>query len=100
MENRFKLIWKSDGGETFNIGELSFTDGKYYFQYNEENVNSAKTAGFQLLDSFPKVNVKYFREELFKVFHKWIGNKEYEVGKLGEELISVKDSQLYFLENE
>lgn len=100
MSNNLKLFWKSDVGETFNIGELSFAEGKYYFQYNEENVSSAKAAGFELLDSFPKVNVKYFREELFKVFHKWIGNKEYEVEKLREELSNAKDNHLYFLENE
>jgi hypothetical protein len=100
MDNTFKLIWKSEQGESYNVGELGFKSGKYYFRYNEANVKNAKSVGFELLSSFPKVNAKYFREELFKTFQDWIKEKEQKEEKLMDTLKTIANDRFYFLEKE
>ena len=76
MENTLKLIWKSEAGDNFTVGELTFRGGRYYFQYNTEEVKRASEVGFQILEGFPRVNAKYFKEELFKTFGDWLGKEE------------------------
>lgn len=75
MSNALKLIWKSESGDSFNVGELSSRNSKYYFQYNESEVKRAKEFGFMPLENFPKIGSKYFREELFTTFQLWVSEK-------------------------
>lgn len=69
------LFWKSDDGVNFKIGELCRRSGKYYFKYEVESTKKAMEKGFELLDSFPRLDAEYFREELFRVFADRIPNK-------------------------
>ena len=62
------MRWKNNEGELFKVGELSKKTGKYYFEYDIRGVQNAKEYGFCLLPCFPKVDAKYFREELFRTF--------------------------------
>ncbi|MBU3156368.1 HipA N-terminal domain-containing protein [Clostridium estertheticum] len=62
------MMWKNKEGESFKVGELSKKTGKYYFKYDINGVESAKEYGFCPLPYFPKVDAKYFREELFRTF--------------------------------
>ncbi|MEG0774558.1 hypothetical protein [Clostridium sp.] len=78
MNNTLRLVWKSESGDNFNVGELSFRNSKYYFEYNEGEVKKAKEVGFTPLDSFPKTSSRYFREELFTTFQRWIGEKNHK----------------------
>ena len=64
------MIWKNDQGEPFKVGELSKTLEKYYFKYDIEGVKKAEVYGFAPLPHLPKVDVEYFREELFSSFSK------------------------------
>lgn len=64
------MIWKNDQGEPFKVGELSKTLEKYYFKYDIDGVKKAEVYGFVPLPHLPKVDVEYFREELFSSFSK------------------------------
>lgn len=75
MNNNLKLMWKSESGESFSIGKLSCKGEKYYFQYNIEETQKAVVEGFNPMEGFPKLNVKYFKEELFSTFQNWLGDK-------------------------
>lgn len=107
MNNELKLIWKNEGGESFSIGNLTCKRDKYYFQYNLEEAKRAILEGFKPLDGFPKLDVKYFREELFSTFQKWVrdtdnkditdieGLKEININKFSfssEECLNEKNS--------
>jgi len=73
------MIWKNDQGEPFKVGELSKTLEKYYFKYDIDGVKKAQVYGFTPLQYLPKVDVEYFREELFSSFSKRLsfhGKKE------------------------
>lgn len=110
MNNTLKLIWKSESGDSFNVGELSLGNNKYYFQYNESEVKRAKEFGFIPLDSFPRTGSKYFREELFTTFQLWIGEKNHKEGSQKEEnhkeenilevLKNVVNDNFHFLEKQ
>lgn len=76
MDKTLKLVWKNESGENYSVGKLTHEKGKYYFQYNESEVKRATEKGFSLLPGFPRVNAKYFREELFLVFQNWLGEKK------------------------
>ncbi|MBX4261640.1 hypothetical protein KTC96_21195 [Clostridium estertheticum] len=67
-DNIIYMTWKNKEGESFNVGELGKKTGKYYFRYDINGVENAKEYGFCLLPYFPKVDAKYFREELFRTF--------------------------------
>lgn len=71
MDEKINLMWKSNN-ESFNVGELLFSDSRYYFNYNVNEVKKAKEYGLELLEGFPRVNSKYFSEEMFKLFQKWL----------------------------
>ena len=62
------MMWKNNEGESLKVGELSKKAGKYYFKYDINGMKNAKEYGFGILPYFPKVDVKYFREELFRTF--------------------------------
>ncbi|MBU3074683.1 HipA N-terminal domain-containing protein [Clostridium estertheticum] len=66
------MMWKNKEGQSFNVGELSKKTGKYYFRYDINGVENAKEYGFCPLPYFPKIDAKYFREELFRTFSKYI----------------------------
>ena len=70
MDNTIWMMWKNDEGESFKVGELSKKTEKYYFKYDIDGVEKAKVYGFSPLPYFPKVDAKYFREELFSSFLK------------------------------
>ncbi|MCB2354918.1 HipA N-terminal domain-containing protein [Clostridium estertheticum] len=70
--NTICMTWKNKEGESFKVGELSKNTGKYYFRYDINGVENAKEYGFCPLPYFPKVDAKYFREELFRTFSKYI----------------------------
>ena len=62
------MIWRNDEGEPFKVGELSKSAEKYYFKYDMDGVKEAKPYGFAPLPYLPRVDVEYFREELFSSF--------------------------------
>ncbi|MBU3159523.1 hypothetical protein KPL37_07105 [Clostridium frigoris] len=64
------MMWKNNEGKSFKVGELSKKTGKYYFKYDTNGVENAKEYGFCPFPYFPKVDAKYFREELFRTFAK------------------------------
>ena len=64
------MIWRNDQGEPFKVGELSKTAEKYYFKYDIDGVKKAEPYGFAPLPHLPRVDVEYFREELFSSFSK------------------------------
>lgn len=70
VDNIIWMMWKNDEGELFKVGELSKKTEKYYFKYDIDGVENAKAYGFSLLPYFPKLDAKYFREELFSSFAK------------------------------
>lgn len=70
MKEKLNLMWRSESS-TFIIGELIYSDERYYYKYNPEEVKKASEEGFQLLEGFPRVNSKYFSEEPFKLFTSW-----------------------------
>lgn len=65
------LTW-GNNENTFEIGEFTFCENKYYFKYNVEEVKKAERHGFELLNGFPRINSKYFSEIPFKLFSSWI----------------------------
>ena len=68
LDSTICIKWKNNQGESFKVGELSKKTGKYYFKYDVIEVQKAKEYGFSLFPCFPKVDAKYFREELFRTF--------------------------------
>ncbi|NNU77094.1 HipA N-terminal domain-containing protein [Clostridium estertheticum] len=72
VDNMIYMTWKNKEGQSFKVGELSKKTGKYYFRYDINGVENAKEYGFCPLPYFPKIDAKYFREELFRTFSKYI----------------------------
>lgn len=73
------MTWKNSEGESFKVGELARRGEKYYFKYDIEGVKKAEEYGFALLPNLPRIDVEYFREELFCSFSKrlpWYGKKD------------------------
>lgn len=68
VENLLWMIWRNEQGEAFKVGELCRISEKYYFKYDAEGVKKAEEYGFSPLPQFPRVDVEYFREELFQSF--------------------------------
>ncbi|MGH4138412.1 HipA N-terminal domain-containing protein [Clostridium sp.] len=64
------ITWKNSEGESFKVGELARRDEKYYFKYDTSGVEKAEVYGFSTLPNFPRIDVEYFREELFSSFSK------------------------------
>ncbi len=82
VKNVIWMIWKNDQGEPFKVGELSKRSEKYYFKYDIEGVKKAEEYGFSPLPYLPRVDVEYFREELFSSFSKrstWSWEKRYNI---------------------
>ena len=70
MDNIIWIVWKNDQEESFKVGELSKQTDKYYFKYDIDGVKRAQEYGFTPLPYFPRVDVEYFSEELFRTFSK------------------------------
>ena len=68
VNNTIWMIWKNEEGESFKVGELSRQAEKYYFKYDIDGVEKAEEYGFSPLPNLPRVDVEYFREELFQSF--------------------------------
>ena len=68
VEDVIWMIWKNDQGQPFKVGQLSKGAEKYYFEYDIDGVKRAEEYGFAPLETFPIVDAKYFREELFYSF--------------------------------
>jgi len=62
------MIWKNDEGQPFKVGELSKGAEKYYFEYDIDGAKMAQEYGFSPLPYFPRLDAKYFKEELFYSF--------------------------------
>jgi len=79
VKNIIWMIWKNSEGESFKVGELSRRAEKYYFKYDALGVEKAEEYGFSPLINFPRIDVEYFREELFSSFSErlpWHGKKD------------------------
>ncbi|WP_017413621.1 hypothetical protein [Clostridium tunisiense] len=100
MSKVLRLFWKDENGENYNIGELSVEGNKYYFQYNGVEVRKALNEGFILLEGFPMINSKYFREELFKLFRGWIGEVSDKEEDMLQNLKNLANDKFYFLGEE
>lgn len=70
IKNVIWMIWKNSEGESFKVGELIRRTEKYYFKYDILGVEKAVEYGFQPLPNLPRIDVEYFREELFSSFSK------------------------------
>ena len=64
------MMWKNEEGESFKVGELCRQVEKYYFKYDIDGVEKAGEYGFSPLPNLPRIDVEYFREELFQSFSK------------------------------
>lgn len=100
MNGNLNLVWKDEGGNTFDIGMLLCKKNKYYFQYNETEVKRAGEYGFELLPAFPKLNVMYFKEELFSTFQGWIQGGVRKDENTFELLKNLMEDRFYFIEKE
>ena len=79
VKNIIWMIWRNSEGESFKVGELSRREEKYYFKYDASGVKKAEEYGFSPLPDLPRIDVEYFREELFSSFSKRLpgyGKKE------------------------
>jgi len=65
-----RMIWRNKKGESFKVEELCRQAEKYYFKYDIDGVEKAKDYGFYPLPNLPRIDVEYFREELFQSFSK------------------------------
>lgn len=99
MSRTLKLVWKDENGDSFNVGKLTLNTSKYYFEYNENEVMRAKAYGFELLPGFPKTNVRYFKEQLFKTFEEWLMEKNYEKDEMGSFCKDLVKGGFCFVEN-
>jgi len=72
MKDIIWMTWKNSEGESFKVGELARQSEKYYFKYDIDGVKKAKEYGFSPLPNLPRIDVEYFREELFCIFSKRI----------------------------
>ncbi len=86
MSNKINLIWESEKNSNFIIGQILNCQGRYYFSYNQEEVKKAIDEGFNVLDGFPRINSKYFSEELFKLFTGW-ANEHQKFEKVNFEML-------------
>jgi hypothetical protein len=68
VENIIWMIWRNEQEQSFKVGELCRIGEKYYFKYDAEGVRKAEEYGFYPLPQFPRLDVEYFREELFNSF--------------------------------
>jgi len=86
VKNVIWMIWKSDEGESFKVGELSKRPKKYYFKYDLDGVKKAEKHGFSPLPYFPIVDVRYFSERLFRSFSKRLpGNSKKDISSILKE---------------
>jgi len=79
VKNIMWMIWRNSEGESFKVGELARREEKYYFKYDTLGVERAEEYGFYPFPNFPRIDVEYFREELFNSFSKrlpWHGKKD------------------------
>lgn len=96
--NKYNLIWRDGENNNFNVGELSFRNDKYYFEYNEPEVKKAVNFGFETLPRFPKISVRYFKEELFKTFQDWLNEKESKDKDIAHIIKDTCNDKFYFEE--
>jgi hypothetical protein len=75
VENIIWMMWRNEQEESFKVGELCRKGGKYYFKYDAEGVKKAEEDGFLPLSQFPRLDVEYFREELFHSFSERLPSK-------------------------
>jgi len=68
VNNTIWMMWKNEEGESFKVGELCRQAEKYYFKYDIDGVEKAEQYGFSPLPNLPRIDVEYFREELFHSF--------------------------------
>ncbi|GAA0121199.1 MAG: hypothetical protein KID00_07100 [Clostridium argentinense] len=71
MNNVEEILWlmfKNSDGEKIKVGELIKKESKFYFKYDVEGVKRAEEYGFTPLPNLPRINSKYFREEVFRTF--------------------------------
>ncbi|WP_066638599.1 HIRAN domain-containing protein [Desulfolucanica intricata] len=62
------LVWQNSKTRLrHNIGRLWTENGKYFFQYDQQGLSSAKKYGYQLHPSFPGIEV-YKSNKLFPAF--------------------------------
>ncbi|MBU3189074.1 HipA N-terminal domain-containing protein [Clostridium bowmanii] len=79
MRDIIWMTWKNSEEEPFKVGELTRRDKKYYFKYDAPGVEKAEEYGFSPLPNFPRIDVEYFREELFSSFSErlpWHGKRD------------------------
>ncbi len=70
VKNIIWMMWRNSEGQYFKVGELSRRQEKYYFKYDVLGVEKAEEYGFSLFQNLPRIDVEYFREELFTSFSK------------------------------
>ncbi|SHK45606.1 hypothetical protein SAMN02745248_02582 [Hathewaya proteolytica DSM 3090] len=75
-ENCIYLVWHKDDSSKIKLGKLWSEGKKYYFQYFEEETKKAVLEGFKPLENFPRIEVAYFREEMFTTFKDLKKNSE------------------------
>ena len=75
VDNIMWMMWKNEQEESFKVGELCRRGGKYYFKYDIDGVKKAEEYGFSSLPQFPRLDVEYFREELFHSFSERLPGK-------------------------
>lgn len=98
MCKKLNLIWRNNN-DTFLVGELQYNELGYFFKYNVEGVKSAMDEGFQLLEGFCRINSKYFTEEPFKLFTKWVNNSQKHDESHIESLINLSHDRFSFVES-
>lgn len=86
MSNKINLMWLSEKNNDFIIGQILNYQGRFYFSYNQGEVKKAIDEGFNVLDGFPRVNSKYFSEEIFKLFAGWV-NEHQKFEKVNFEML-------------
>lgn len=74
MDKRLKLIWKCED-KIFSVGELINRGSRYYFLYIEDEIKEAIKYGFKPLTGFPRLGSKYYSEQPFRLFSKWVDEK-------------------------
>jgi hypothetical protein len=62
------MICRNSEGESSKVCELARGGEEYYAKYDIEGVKKAEEYGFSPLKNLPRIDVEYFREELFNSF--------------------------------
>jgi hypothetical protein len=66
LNKEFWVIWKATNTRRrYTIAILKIINNKYYFEYNQAEINEAINMGFDFFPGFPEINKKYESEELF-----------------------------------